>query len=104
MTPLGGPEPPPGGFSLQRNLNCGQSSSTRDQPAKTGNTLDDRALIVCGEPMSPIWIILLVSVVAAPSLASAETMNFEQATAILGASCGKDIDDNCRGVNPTQTA
>ncbi len=26
-------------------------------------------------------------------------MNFEQAAATLGASCGKDIDDNCRGVN-----
>jgi hypothetical protein len=54
---------------------------------------------VCGEPMSPIRFILLVFVVAVPTLASAETMNFEQATAILGASCGKDIDDNCRGVN-----
>jgi hypothetical protein len=49
--------------------------------------------------MSPIRFILLVFLVAVPSLASAETMNFEQATAILGASCGKDIDDNCRGVN-----
>jgi len=53
---------------------------------------------VCGEPMSPIRFILLAFVVV-PSLASAETMNFEQATAILGASCGRDIDDNCRGVN-----
>src|ERR1700682_1339752 len=49
--------------------------------------------------MSPIRFILLVFLVAAPSLASAQTMNFEQATAILGASCGKDIDDNCRGVS-----
>lgn len=49
--------------------------------------------------MSPIRFIMLVLLVAVPSLASAETMNFEQATAILGASCGKDIDDNCRGVN-----
>jgi hypothetical protein len=49
--------------------------------------------------MSPIRIILLVFLIAVPSRASAETMNFEQATAILGASCGKDIDDNCRGVN-----
>src|ERR1700688_1606941 len=62
-------------------------------------TLDDRSLIVCGEPMSPIRFILLVFLVAVPSRGSAETMNFEQATAILGASCGKDIDDNCRGVN-----
>jgi hypothetical protein len=49
--------------------------------------------------MKPIQFILLVFVVAVPSLVSAETMNFEQATAILGASCGKDIDDNCRGVS-----
>jgi Cysteine rich repeat len=43
--------------------------------------------------------ILLLLAIAAPSLASAETMNFESATAILGASCGKDIDANCFGVN-----
>lgn len=49
--------------------------------------------------MSQIRFIMLVFVVAVPSLASAETLNFEQATAILGASCGQDIDDNCRGVN-----
>jgi hypothetical protein len=43
--------------------------------------------------------LLLVFAAAIPSLATAETMNFEQATAMLGASCGNDIDDNCRGVN-----
>ena len=43
--------------------------------------------------------ILLLLLIATPSLASAETMNFESATAILGASCGKDIDANCLGVN-----
>jgi hypothetical protein len=43
--------------------------------------------------------ILLVLVLAAPSLASAETMSFGDAAAILGKSCGKDIDANCRGVN-----
>jgi hypothetical protein len=43
--------------------------------------------------------LLLAALLAAPSLASAEAMSFEDATAILGASCGKDIDDNCRGVN-----
>jgi hypothetical protein len=36
---------------------------------------------------------------AAPAPASAQAMNFEEAAAMLGASCGKDIDDNCRGVN-----
>jgi hypothetical protein len=49
--------------------------------------------------MSPIRFSLLVCLVAFPSLAAAETMNFEQAAAVLGESCGKDIDDNCRGVN-----
>src|ERR1700722_725235 len=41
--------------------------------------------------------LLLVVLLAAP--ASAETMSFEDATAVLGKSCGQDIDANCRGVN-----
>ena len=49
--------------------------------------------------MSPIRFILLVLVAAVPSRALAQTMNFEQATAILAASCGTDIDSFCRGVN-----
>ena len=49
--------------------------------------------------MKPIRYILLLVLMAAPTLASAEVMNFEQAAATVGASCGKDIDDNCRGVN-----
>ncbi|MDB5604433.1 MAG: signal peptide protein [Bradyrhizobium sp.] len=43
--------------------------------------------------------ILLVLALAAPPMASAETMSFEDATAILGKSCAKDIESNCRGVN-----
>jgi hypothetical protein len=43
--------------------------------------------------------LLLAVLLAAPAPASAQTMSFEDATAMLGASCGKDIDDNCRGVN-----
>jgi hypothetical protein len=43
-----------------------------------------------------IWLAVMLAV---PALASAETMSFEDAAAMLGASCGKDIDDNCRGVN-----
>ncbi len=43
--------------------------------------------------------ILFVLALAAPSLALAETMNFGDAAAVLGKSCGKDIDANCRGVN-----
>jgi hypothetical protein len=45
---------------------------------------------------------LFVAVVAAPPAvppALAETMSFESAAAILGESCGKDIDANCLGVN-----
>src|SRR5882724_8624688 len=49
--------------------------------------------------MNRIRSILLILGIAMPSLASAETMSFEKATAILGASCGADIDTNCRGVN-----
>jgi hypothetical protein len=49
--------------------------------------------------MSLIRFILLVLVLALPSPASAQTMNFEQAAALLGASCGTDIDNSCRGIN-----
>src|SRR5664279_4953837 len=43
--------------------------------------------------------ILLILAITMPSLAAADTVSFEQAAALLGASCDKDIDDNCRGVN-----
>jgi hypothetical protein len=48
--------------------------------------------------------LLLTVLLAAPALASAQAMSFEEAGAILGASCGKDLDDNCRGVtlDPTR--
>jgi hypothetical protein len=51
------------------------------------------------EPMIQGRFILLILALAAPSLAAAETMSFGDAAAILGTSCGKDIDDTCRGVN-----
>jgi len=41
--------------------------------------------------------IVLLLAMATP--ASAETMSFESAASILGASCGQDIDANCLGVN-----
>ena len=44
-------------------------------------------------------MLFFVLAIATPSAVSAETMNFESATAILGASCGQDIDANCLGVN-----
>src|SRR3982074_2579900 len=53
--------------------------------------------------MGHVRSILLILVISAPSLAAAETVSFEQAAALLGASCGKDIDDNCRGVNLDST-
>jgi hypothetical protein len=43
--------------------------------------------------------LLLAVVLAAPAPASAQAASFEDTAAMLGASCGKDIDDNCRGVN-----
>lgn len=45
---------------------------------------------------SSIALILLFTVV---SPATGETVNFESSAAILGESCGKDIDANCFGVN-----
>jgi len=47
------------------------------------------------------WIrsILLVLPIAASSPALAQTMKFEDSAALLGASCAKDIEANCRGVN-----
>jgi hypothetical protein len=49
--------------------------------------------------MNPIRAILVMLAIAACAPASAETMKFEDAAAMLGASCAKDIDANCRGVN-----
>src|SRR3954469_12919643 len=56
-------------------------------------------------PVKPVWrrpaawACLLAVLLATTPLALAQTMSFEEAGAILGASCGKDIADNCRGVN-----
>ena len=49
--------------------------------------------------MSRILPILFVLAFAAWSSASAQTVKFEDSAALLGASCAKDIDANCRGVN-----
>ena len=49
--------------------------------------------------MNPIRSTFFILAIAAWSPASAETMKFEDAAALLGASCAKDIDANCRGVN-----
>jgi hypothetical protein len=49
--------------------------------------------------MNRIRIVLLILAVCAPSLAAAQALKFEEAATLLGGSCGKDIDDNCRGVN-----
>jgi hypothetical protein len=51
------------------------------------------------ETLNPLRSILLALLVATPSLASAQTVSFESAATLLGASCGADIDTNCRGVN-----
>jgi hypothetical protein len=49
--------------------------------------------------MNPIRLIIFIIAIAAGSPASAETIRFEDAAALLGTSCAKDIDANCRGVN-----
>jgi hypothetical protein len=50
--------------------------------------------------MTRIRLFLFIFAMLAPSLAAAQqSMKFEEAAAMLAASCGKDIDDNCRGVN-----
>ena len=50
--------------------------------------------------MTQIRLFLFIIAILVPSLAAAQqTMKFEEAGAMLAASCGKDIDDNCRGVN-----
>ena len=49
--------------------------------------------------MNSVRALFPLVLIAAWSSASAETMKFEDASALLGASCAKDIDDNCRGVN-----
>ena len=49
--------------------------------------------------MSPVRALFPLVLIAAWSSASAETMKFEDAAAMLGSSCAKDIVDNCRGVN-----
>jgi hypothetical protein len=49
--------------------------------------------------MSAIRSIFFVFTIAAGSPASAETIRFEDAAGLLGKSCAKEIDANCRGVN-----
>ena len=50
--------------------------------------------------MTRIRFLLFIISILTPSLAAAQqSMKFEEAGAMLAASCGKDIDDNCRGVN-----
>ena len=50
--------------------------------------------------MTRIRLFLCIIAISMPSLAAAQqAMKFEESAAMLAASCGKDIDDNCRGVN-----
>ena len=53
--------------------------------------------------MNLIRSILLLLPIAAWSPALAETVKFEDSAALLGASCARDIEANCRGVNPDPT-
>src|ERR1700726_515742 len=49
--------------------------------------------------MNPVRALFPLLLIAAWSSAAADTIKFEDATALLGASCAKDIVANCRGVN-----
>jgi hypothetical protein len=49
--------------------------------------------------MNPIRAIFFLVPIAAWSPALAETVKFEDAAGLLGASCANDIVTNCRGVN-----
>jgi hypothetical protein len=49
--------------------------------------------------MSPVRALFSLVLIAAWSSASAETIRFEDSAALLGASCARDIEANCRGVN-----
>ena len=51
------------------------------------------------EAMIQLRAIALFLLMATTSPAFAETISFESAAAMLGESCGKDIDANCFGVN-----
>jgi len=44
-------------------------------------------------------VFLVASLLAAAPVASAETMSFADASALLAKSCAADIDSNCRGVS-----
>jgi len=49
--------------------------------------------------MTRIRFFLLIVAISAPSLATAQVVKFEDSAAMLAGSCGKDIEDHCRGVN-----
>lgn len=53
--------------------------------------------------MNLIRSMLLLLAIAACSPALAQTMKFEDSAAMLGASCARDIEANCRGVNLDST-
>ena len=49
--------------------------------------------------MGLVRFILFSFALVVPATAVAQSVNFENAAAMLGESCGNDIDNNCRGVN-----
>src|ERR1700680_4327099 len=49
--------------------------------------------------MNPVRALFPLILAAAWSSAAADTIKFEDAAALLGASCAKEIVANCRGVN-----
>jgi hypothetical protein len=53
--------------------------------------------MVRGSSLALMTVIVAASLAVLPAMA--ETMSFENATALLAENCGKDISDNCFGVN-----
>ena len=49
--------------------------------------------------MKPARTLLPMLLLVATTAQAQTTIRFEESAALLGASCGKDIDANCRGVN-----
>src|SRR3954447_11717698 len=81
--------------TMVQSVLCGLSRIESGQgKSQLGKCLMDRIL-----RLHALKALLLAGLFAAPAPASAQAASFEEAAATLGASCGKDIDDNCRGVN-----
>jgi outer membrane protein OmpA-like peptidoglycan-associated protein len=67
------------------------------EPLTSGDFIVSDETMIRGLPT------LFVLLIAAPSMAAAQTISFGDAAAMLGKSCAPDIDATCRGVNLDST-